>query len=588
MKLVNNFFTFSFRGCLSSALAILGLVVVATFFIFPVSSRASVLFSENFDSFLTGNPVGQNSWTSPEGTQDYLTISNTESASGANSLRMSNSINNYWINTLSPNYATTTDTLKYFSFNTKVTDCVGIGSGGHMYFGTEMSNVGAIFWSCDDATDTYFINVAREGNNTAHSFEIPKSSWNNIIVKYDYGNQTITSYLGGTQVGFSTTTGMVSSGNHFDFWAGYYTYNVLTYIDDLQVSTDMPSSLIPVNTPTHIISFSPDRDEVIASTTPVTFTASAYINADDVGFIQGIRISLINTDLNRYLPNLGSNNFVYFDRSPSAGVWNYSTTTGILPVGTYKLSFSIVNNYIGGVFVNPFEVGGNTLSESQDDSNPRAQYHQWKVDKDSLLGGLWAAQNNQFESYLSSTSTASSTVSLQDCSPVSFDFTKCVTMTFQPTSVQVSNFVNGLYNNVFTVFPFGYIARFYNIISTSSAVTLPQLIITIPISFPGSGQTLNLSPWGKLMGAGSILATATSTQTGVTFYNSFSPYWNKFVYFVFGLMCILEIIGLNSIMSFGFGGGSKEPSESKKFDNDVEKRRRSFQVQKEALRRNKQ
>jgi len=316
-----------------------------------------------------------------------------------------------------------------------------------------------------------------------------------------------------------------------------------------QISFDtFPTS--GVDTSTHIISFNPANNSVATSGMPVSINVSAYINPADLSWLKGISVWIKNGSQNGIIESLLYNQEWYFPISDisGGGQFDFSTTTMSIPDGNYIVEVFLNTNYLGGSVNNIFsqyKYG----SASQDNSNPLAQYHQYIVGTSSALGSILQGQNNEFESILSAT-TSSSTISISSCNILSgFDFGKCMTYAFVPSDKQVKTFINNLNTSVFTHFPFGYVTRLYDIIIGNTTSTLPTLSITIPTGMPDAGATLDLTPWGKLMGEGSLLATATSSVTGVTFYNSFSDYWKAFVYFVFGLMVCLEIIGMNSVIS---------------------------------------
>lgn len=140
----------------------------------------------------------------------------------------------------------------------------------------------------------------------------------------------------------------------------------------------------------------------------------------------------------------------------------------------------------------------------------------------------------------------------------------CIQYLLYPSSVQIEQNIVDLRTEFLTRAPMGYVTRIYDIVNSTSTVSLPE--ITMPI--PGSTQSLNLTPWELLFGDGSLLASASSTVTvngvthgsGETLREITETYWNFIWYVLLGFAILHDVIGVgrqnNGINKYG-GVGDK-------------------------------
>jgi hypothetical protein len=314
------------------------------------------------------------------------------------------------------------------------------------------------------------------------------------------------------------------------------------------------------STATHIISILPEQGTTEASTT-INLQGQFYVNKDDIKWIQGITLQLKNEDNN--IIGFGLTDWTYNYDVPATttnSIITINSTITVPKAGNYTIHARINSNYLWSLLPNTiFERGKNYVTESIDNSNPYAQYHQYKVIHGTTIGDLGQQGAGDYDSIINGTTTAN----LTNCNPISgWDTGLCVTALFIPKSSDIKSFANNMYNNALTHFPWGYVTRFLAIANGSVATSsLPSLTATIPDGYPGAGLTINATPWGKLMGPGSYLATATSTQTGKTFVETIMTPWTYFVYFAFGLGICLELLNMNGTMGLFWGGGTRKKEE---------------------------
>lgn len=318
------------------------------------------------------------------------------------------------------------------------------------------------------------------------------------------------------------------------------------------------------DTSSRFILTTPLNEATVSSSSPVTVGAHLYINEDDYNSDQYLSITFRNETVEA----LGGS---AFDAWNSA--WGTGSTGGFpeiqipLVTGDNNVSTTTSNFVRDGrvttvyavkspTFWSSLWVIGSLFSGETLMSTTTTFIVGEKTDYDIAIeqGGIGVANTILFGTTTQGFSTSTIEAMTEACIPsLNFNLFGCAKGLIIPPQSVITNLFQQAKDGFLSYFPFGYVTRFYAIVSGTATSTLPSLSITIPAGFPSAGQTLNLTMWGKLMGQGSYLSTATSTVTGVTFYESFRVYWERFVYFVFGLGVCLRLLGMNSVVSFGWG-----------------------------------
>jgi len=195
----------------------------------------------------------------------------------------------------------------------------------------------------------------------------------------------------------------------------------------------------------------------------------------------------------------------------------------------------------------------NNAYESQDQSNPRAQYRQYTIGESTTIGALRQNANNQLENILSATGTGAT---LADCNILSgFDFGNCMAFSLIPSNEQLTNFGNVVSNNIFTKFPVGYVWSIATILNGTTTTALPVISAVVPNGIPGTGAelTLALTP-GVLdfvLNATTSKFTNVSAPSGASLYSITSYYWNILIYMGVFAYIVSRILGSHLIGSIG-------------------------------------
>jgi hypothetical protein len=229
-----------------------------------------------------------------------------------------------------------------------------------------------------------------------------------------------------------------------------------------------------VNTSTRIINFTPTEGAVLTSGVPVNFQLDYYLNPDDVGTINSVRITFTNIDQNAIFSSLSNNTIEFLSTvATTSGAFTFASSTS-LPNGNYRINATLERSWVFGYLSNPFS------------SINTDQSHQFIVGSSTFIGNISAnsfSAINTIYSTFSSTSTASLS---QSCNVLNgFDVNSCLGYLFIPSGEQMNSTLNSLRSTVLQKAPWGYFNRMYVLWQTTATGTLPTISISIPF---GNGQ----------------------------------------------------------------------------------------------------
>jgi len=108
-----------------------------------------------------------------------------------------------------------------------------------------------------------------------------------------------------------------------------------------------------------------------------------------------------------------------------------------------------------------------------------------------------------------------------------------------PSADQLTLKLKTFKESVLTRAPFGYATRIYDIIENTTATnTLPTLAMDVPDGLPLAGKHFDFTPWDKLAGVGSIMAT-----DHADFLNTAGEWFKKIWLLGFAFWVIFEVFG---------------------------------------------
>jgi len=508
----------------------------------PSYSFAGVVFEDDFDSYTT-NPCESAVWV--QANSGCWLIDNTNSSTTPNSIKANiNGTNNGIYKIL----ATSTEEgeVKWSGYFTKLSNT------------SDYSLMSLVITDSNwPSGNSYNISIIKNNNKiylatSTEESEIQDGEWVDIIIQWrEIGGiiqlryKTNTSYYSDWE---DTTLTTVKSYSLY----GSGSSQIKVNIDDFLIRDTLYSPDIIDGESTRILSISPANNEVIATTTvngvegaTTTIAVEWYINNEDISFIQGLEIQIINLDQNKiYGTRLLSPYSIVNNIDPESGYGSYSYEIW-LPYGGYKISADINTNYLGGLINNPFAEQGNGLVASQDESNPLHQYHIYTVGGNTLISGLQQNINNQLEGILGATSTGAT---IADCNVlVDFNAGECLAFMFIPSDEQVNSFFNVVSNNIFSKFPLGYVWSVVTIFSDETTEAIPIIQGTIQGTGVADGVSFSLP-----LEAGMFdwFYNATSSKYGnstATFFETTYEYWKIFVYLMLAVYMLQRILGTGVI-----------------------------------------
>jgi len=285
---------------------------------------------------------------------------------------------------------------------------------------------------------------------------------------------------------------------------------------------------------TRIIDVSPDQQT--ASTTS-EIVVSVYIDPDDFssGTDMVVSFAYNSSSCTGIFECSGSFSWV----ATSTGYLSFSTTTEFASQGIYSTRTSI------GFASNVLSYFGSSSGLISRELDSYTSF--FTVGALSVLDTFSTTTFNDLIR-LGALSTTTS-VSWDTCIPyTSFSPLDCIGLLLVPPTGQMSLAIEQFKNEFLRLYPWGYATRLYDIVSGNIAsTTLPVLSFTFPSSFPAgiAGKSFDFSPWDHLLGQGSILSTATSTD-GTPFLSNFMIWWNRIVWFLAGMGILLELIRFGS------------------------------------------
>ncbi len=307
----------------------------------------------------------------------------------------------------------------------------------------------------------------------------------------------------------------------------------------------------PINTSTHIVSFTPP-DGFVATTTEATttvdFNIHIYISPNDIGNFLTVKIQYKNIDQNTIL-NAPCTSIdiagtcspytfdIFKDTATSSGDFYYASTT-VLKRGNYRVEASLSTaTQLFGLNLGFFTFLG-AQNETQD--------HQFIVGSSTFIGNI--SQNlykdlNSFFNTLPATTTEAMAAS---CNPIggSFDVRSCFAFLLIPDAGQLSDAMTNLRKGVFQKMPFGYVTRVVDLLATTSTSSLPILSYTFQSDSPLAGDAITFDVSGYMTQAAVISSQMTSNTDHKTVWQIFETPVKLFIYLVLIFAMMRDVTGL--------------------------------------------
>ncbi len=252
------------------------------------------------------------------------------------------------------------------------------------------------------------------------------------------------------------------------------------------------------NPETRIIDFDPQ--DGATTTSPVSFALSACINADDIGTIKGVNITLHNIDQNVLL--LGSfspNDIILLDDEnvQTPGLYNFSTST-VIGDGNYRIEACVERSYFFGFIINPLSSVSDCVS------------HQFIVGTSTFIGNISQRIYGDTNDFFAALTATSSEALAATCNPIggNFGVRECSAFLFIPDAAGLNATMEDARTGILSRVPWGYFTRVVTILNTTSTTTLPSWTASIQVG-PGSLTpeitTITIDPGDMLAGGATLL-----------------------------------------------------------------------------------
>lgn len=562
-------------------------VVLGVFISPQVSLAASITdWNENFDSYTVGDILPQGGWTCPP-TACVFNVTTSKYFSSPNSLRNQSSISSRTLirdtsfDVLGQGYSHV-----YFSFYTyfdgTVTNRVSFQPESSTSTPEFRVDVGTGLGG-DTTKVIVYKNVSPTQFATSTVSLVP-NTWYNVVADLDTANHQVR-----IRVGSEPWTSYVPTDHVVNLTKEQFTFvNTDTnhYIDEVLVTSYEPPTGLNVTT---IYSMLPAAGSTVATSSAVSYGAVGYVASAD--YVSGAYLhavfqhqsSLITSNISL----AGWNPFLNGSTPTAciAGVFGFClisigggsvsasldipiTSSGNFSVSTSSQLFVDQGRYVSTYSIKvPTVIFGLTVPFADQTLVSTTTY---------FIMGAKSYGDSVYDTIASTSAAVANSTSWADaqsyCNPLSgFDVQRCLYALFIPSAEDWRAAMQSLYLTAGGKWPLGYVTRPLAILNSSAQVALPNLTFTLPTNanLPGGvgGSVINLTPWGKLMGNGSYVGSTTSAGSNPqTFRDIVEPNWKFFVYFCFGMVLVLEIIGL--LGRIGVGGGVSGAFSEKRRERD--------------------
>ena len=285
---------------------------------------------------------------------------------------------------------------------------------------------------------------------------------------------------------------------------------------------------------TQISAVTPVGGSTIASSTAATFGATGYIAASD--YVPGTTLTITYAPTNAAdvvsaLPNAFTTTLTF--PIYAYGAFDFSTTSPAVSDGDYNMSAVLQGPnipYFYGLFYNPGSVLTSTSTE-------------FTVNNQIGIDEFTASTTALIES-----AYASSTISLASCSSfVGFNLGDCLNVLFVPQPAAINAVLSQFRGQLLSYFPWGYVTRFFTILSSNGTSTLPSAtaVIAMPYSDGSASdtQSFTVDPTATLAAASAALDGIDANGTDLNWQAVLEPYVQLFIGITLLFIIVFDLIG---------------------------------------------
>lgn len=264
-----------------------------------------------------------------------------------------------------------------------------------------------------------------------------------------------------------------------------------------------------VNTNTRIISFLPEN--ATTTTNPPYFELNAYIAAEDLGTIKGIRLSFHNIDQNVLIIGALSPSDIWLldEDIETAGEFFFATSTVSVADGNYRIEACIDRTFFGDDFG---LIGGWIIGAFTDVDD--CQSHQFIVGTSTFIGNISQNLWRDTQDFFGNSTATSSEALAATCNPFSstFGIRECTAFLLVPDPLQLSQTMTEARSAFLSRIPWGYFTRTIDIMASQATTTLPSFTTNIQI---GAGSDMDPASTSITIDIADMVAGAGSLVDGI-------------------------------------------------------------------------
>lgn len=530
----------------------------------PLTAFAGT-YTDNFDSYSTGDLVGQGSWLDGGGSGSAQ-VTTAQFSSSPNSIRSSGNKD------VRIDMGGVGQSSFYYSYDF-YWDGFVTGMGNEQFNPITAEGLQNFRWTTSSGGKWQMPDAS-----TDLLMQIPANTWVTLECFVSFNNDVfwdVDCYMDGDLI--VTGSFALSSNTTVRYLSAPYGGNVPSvqhnhfWVDNLFVawSTDIPSPpgadpCLDGDLGTCISTVEPEDGEIVSTTTPTTWGMTGYISADD--FREGARARL-KLDRNTDQQAVGSlialesatGNYTNFEIGV-AGAISISTSTvehllGVEREGVWRMRWEIqsprLNIFGFSLFYDTLEFNSSTYTYGEATAVDVIQEQQR-----ALLETLFEASTDPLSGCQFDFST------VLDFSAEDNIFTCVLTMVSSmviPNGQQAEILIQGARESFLEKAPWGYATRVYDILSYSTATsTLPSIAFTLPDGLPNAEkeQVIDFSPWAPIESAVERIDTAEVETIDGSPLAQFLFWWNTMWLLMFALWLIRELHGAWEAGDFEHDGHS--------------------------------
>jgi len=292
-----------------------------------------------------------------------------------------------------------------------------------------------------------------------------------------------------------------------------------------------------------VVPHTTDPLTIVSSSTPVTISASVYVNEAD--YVEGMKVrqtifiknpkagSLIaGGAITAVDQTLGTLVFEYPIENALSS--DFSTTTTFSTIGLRTMKTELLKPQFN--FFSIFGVNPNT-------SAVLTRFDEFLVATTTLGDVLNSNLINSIDQLGIATSTVQS---VSTCNLLSgFSLTDCLVALFIPSSEDFVNLFSALQDEFLTRIPVGYVTRTVVILSGHATSTLPSLVLHLPAGSPLAGTTTIFAVDPAITTATGLLTDEYKSDSGSNLWDLITPLFTLLMYIILAMLILNEVTGIH-------------------------------------------